>query len=277
MLFGLEPDQVKALLAAVSLWTALVAWMAHGWGKWQERRQYVKAVDFSNVRIERLIFSSQPDGSILFDRETRQGSHSMDTVFDEPKLADLVRKGLRKKRPDGRILPPGRDHRLMMERLDQYMTGNDDAASQAMMFGRKDAYNADDTAIVAKKMVGDDGFEIMHVLLINPHWIGKLDDPDVVSRIKPRRKKYLRVYEPEFSWLAKEWRESRMEFEAAEQSMSDTAEDIAGERATIWLISQMVARSPAMSSAVSLMLCSAASNSILDSRHSLASQENSGS
>lgn len=256
---GIEPDRLKVLMPVLALYSILLALL----GRYTRRRKkisdYKLGRDRTHVRIERLIFTERGD-HIWFDRETRgEGAVPIGSVIDQERLAELVVQRVKNggstrdraaavvakaglafgviKAHDWspkRILPAGHDFSLMMERVDQHLSGPSDAASQAAMFGREDDYETDKTAFVVLDMVGDDGFEMLHILMGNPAHLSRLDDAEFLARLKPVRRRYLRIFQPVFGWIAEETRKSKALFAAAESSIDDAAEDKAGEQAIVW-------------------------------------------
>lgn len=199
----------------------------------REARDFREKIDRGqHAVIERLHFIPQEDGTILFDRDAKAGIHPLIEVLRSERLCELVAEHIRHRRPDGVIFPPGELHGLMMGRVDLYIGGDEEAASMSTMFERKEEYNEDEPFFTVRNIVGDDGFEMIHILIVNPRYLVQTQSLKFKLKLKPRRQRYMKRYFHLFPMLASSCAESVKLFEEAERTGGD--EDKAGESALFW-------------------------------------------
>ena len=149
---GLDTHQMQWMAAAFAIITGISLWLGRSWGWAESRYLYKKGDDHGqHIIFERLIFIENDDGTVFFDRETDSGAFTLDEIVDSPDLCTLIRHAIKHSK-DGRILPSGRDHRIMMSRFDAHITGNDQSASQSAMFGRHSEYHQDEVAFTLRNM-----------------------------------------------------------------------------------------------------------------------------
>jgi hypothetical protein len=227
---GLDREQLQATSAIVAIVGGLALWLGRLWG-WRasrrEQSQFKKRLDDDHIVIERLVFE-ETDGGIIFDRETEGGIHALKDVFGSNGLVVKIRAAIRRSENGARIFPSGALHRLMMERVEAYITGNDRSASQSAMFGRKSEYHLDQTAFTVLYMIGEDGFAMLHVLLVNQEYLKLIHEQPKLNWLKARRQSYQKKYFALLPKLAQEFENSAKLFQAIEN------EDKAGEGAFFW-------------------------------------------
>jgi hypothetical protein len=237
---GLKPGHITWLAALSTVIVTgcfggvLMLVRAWAWNKGRhegrmEEREFRSKVDKGrHAVIERLVFVPQKDGTVLFDREAKEGIHTLKEVLRSDKLCELVEEELEEKKKDGIIFPPGELHSLMMGRVDLYIGGDEEAASMAAMFGREEEYNEDEPVYTVRNMVGDDGFEMVHILIVNPHYLKQARNAEFRERLRPRRQRYGRRYFHLLPQLAEDLIVSEQCFAEIED------EDKAGEQALFW-------------------------------------------
>lgn len=237
---GLDTPHLQAIAAICGIVGAFAFWIGliRGWRKGRregrlEEREFRDRIDKGqHAVIERLHFVPQKDGTVLFDREAKAGIHPLIEVLRSERLCELVAEHIRHRRPDGVIFPPGELHGLMMGRVDLYIGGDEEAASMSTMFGREEECNEDEPVFTVRNMVGDDGFEMVHILIANPHYLVQTQSLSFKLKLKSRRQRYMKRYFHLFPMLASSCAESMKLFEDAERVGGD--EDKVGEKALFW-------------------------------------------
>ena len=236
---GLDTPHIQWIAAAIASIVGAISfglWIGRIWG-WNagrralrhELRQFQKGDDEGkHCIIEVLIVKQKKGGGMLFDRETRGGVHLLSDVIGSDELADLVRESIHHGKNGHRVFPIGPLHRLLYERVDAYITGNEEGPSNNAVFERDDEYYEDEVGFTVRRMIGEDGFNMLHVLIGNPKYLRMIKDETFVKTLKPRRQKYGRRYFPIMPDLGTEFVESEEIFRTTED------EEKAGEKAVFW-------------------------------------------
>lgn len=249
----LDAEQLRAIAAIVGICSGATAVLAFILGRalaWKRAyadvREFKKGLDGDNVVIERLITTQIGPNEIRFDTETAHGSHNLRDVLGNDAFFGRAQAALKKRRIDGRIFLPGPDHRLMMQRVRRYITGNSESASMSAMFGRREEFHVDEVAFAVRHMEGTDGFEMFHILVANPKFLRSIaNDPSVMGGITFQKGSLKRRFGEFLLTLAADHAASEKELKAV---TDEASEKVAQQKATFW---PALIRTPKLSLVVS--------------------------
>jgi hypothetical protein len=216
--------------------------LAYRWGKIQGWRDHRNHLDTSSMMEVDLVFREASPDRVDFSVGTRQGVHQLSYVLGDEELEAVARDTVRRGMPGDVLFPQGELRHRGYERVGAHITGNDDVANQAALFGRIDDFHEDITAFMVVKTVAEDGRLMAQTIKVSPRELERiLDEDGYVGKLWPFRGAHM-PYRDMVQTMAAEYRVSQKLF-AAVNAVRETVpeerwrdlEREAGQKASVWL------------------------------------------
>jgi hypothetical protein len=186
MVFAWAEDHVRLFQAISAMLAILIGgggfvlgWLLRHTKANRERENYRELVNDQQIVIEAHVLTDMPDGTIRLDVDPWGPKHSLSYVFNDLMLEREVRKVAKKK--DGLMLIPKPGQFLMMTSLRDAIVGNDWTANPAALKGRP--VEEDQIIFAPISWPGIRDAQLLRVIIIDPDWIARLIDPNVISGI----------------------------------------------------------------------------------------------
>jgi hypothetical protein len=186
-------DHVRLFQVITGLTAVLSFFLGVAWGrissfrKWRRLREEYRNMENPGVVVtEAHVLRRQPDGSIMLDVISWGGKRTLVDLLHDPILEEKAQATAR--RHEGFLIMEARDQLLVMDGLQEEITGNDSSANLDVIKGRR--VNTDSVIMCPVTWPGLRAATMIRNVIVDVEWMDELCDPAVIERIQATRPRY---------------------------------------------------------------------------------------